>query len=112
MKDFLLKFFYSGEYAGWRNIATKLINEGECIVPSGYTIWVGGIGNFIKKSPTNLAIDCELYVFNKAEFFKSEWFKEEISREEELILTKIQELEEMKKEYNVLLKELKNYENI
>ena len=46
--NFLLKFFENKEYSGWKNIATKLIETGSCIVAGDKCIWNGGIGNFIK----------------------------------------------------------------
>ena len=48
-KDFLLNnFFENTSYAGWRGIATTLLETGECVVAGDKCIWVGGIGNFIE----------------------------------------------------------------
>lgn len=47
-KEFLLdNFFKLGDYYGWKNIATKLLENGVCVVAGGECIWRGGIGNFI-----------------------------------------------------------------
>lgn len=76
-KEFLLKNFFQNEkYAGWKGIATTLLEEGSCIVAGKNCIWVGGIGNFIKTREAENAIDCTLYEFNLKEFLSSAWYKE------------------------------------
>ena len=75
-KNFLLdKFFENNSYAGWRNIATKLIEDGQCIVQGSNCIWFGGIGNFIKTSTAKDAVDCLLYEFDLEYFMDSELYK-------------------------------------
>lgn len=75
--NFLLEYFFKNEkYAGWKNIATKLIENGDCIVAGYEKIWTGGIGNFIKIGVAKNAINCSLYEFNLEYFLSSEWFKE------------------------------------
>ena len=76
-KQFLLDYFFKNEkYAGWRNIATALLETGTCIVAGDRSIWHGGIGNFIKTSDAPNAIDCLLYTFDLEYFFSSNWYKE------------------------------------
>jgi hypothetical protein len=81
-KQFLLDYFFKNEkYAGWRNIATALLETGTCIVPACIVpgdrcIWNGGIGNFIKTSDAPNAIDCLLYTFDLEYFLSFKWYKE------------------------------------
>ena len=76
-KEFLLEYFFKNEkYAGWRNIATTLIEEGYCIVAGDQCIWRGGIGNFIKVSSAENLFNCSNYYFNLDDFLNSNWFKE------------------------------------
>lgn len=77
--EILLPFFNSHQYAGWKGIATTLIDQGECVVAGDECIWIGGIGNFIKTETADSFIGCLKYNFNKEEFLKSEWAKETIS---------------------------------
>jgi hypothetical protein len=75
-KTFLLDYFFKNEkHSGWKNIATKLLDTGECIVAGKECIWVGGIGNFIKIEEAKDAVDCDLYKFDLEYFFTSEWYK-------------------------------------
>lgn len=75
-KNFILKYFFENEkYAGWRNIASELLENGSCIVAETGCIWHGGVGNFIKTKPAEGAIDCTLYTFDLDEFLSSKWYK-------------------------------------
>lgn len=75
--NFLLEYFFKTEkFAGWKSIATKLLNTGNCIVAGKKPIWIGGIGNFIKTKEAENAIDCLLYEFDLEYFLSSEWYKE------------------------------------
>jgi len=75
--NFLLEYFFKTEkFAGWKNIAVKLLNSGSCIVAGKECIWHGGIGNFIKTKNEESAIDCLLYEFNLEQFLSTEWYKE------------------------------------
>ena len=75
-KEFLLNQFFKNEkYAGWKNIAIELLENGQCIVAGEQSIWIGGIGNFIKTEKAKGAVDCTLYKFDLAYFLTSEWFK-------------------------------------
>ncbi len=75
--EFLLQYFFKNEaFAGWKNIATKLLINGSCIVAGNDCIWKGGIGNFIQTDETDDAIGCVKYSFNLDDFLSSEWFKE------------------------------------
>jgi hypothetical protein len=76
-KEYLLEaFFKHGSHVNWRNIATKLLEDGSCIVPGDKCIWSGGIGNFIKTTTPENAIGCLLYEFDLRDFLHSEFFKE------------------------------------
>ena len=76
-RDFLLEYFFKNEkYLGWKNIAIKLLENSNCIVPEKDCIWIGGIGNFIKTSEAKNAVDCLLYEFNLDYFLTSEWYKQ------------------------------------
>jgi len=70
-------FFINGESAGWDNIATKLLQEGSCIVAGSSKLWYGGIGNFINCDPAENAVGCSLLTFDKDSFLQSVWFKEQ-----------------------------------
>jgi hypothetical protein len=75
-REFLLTFFVNPEFNGWRNISEKLLNTGQCIVAGKECIWKGGVGNFIKTSDAENAVDCLLYKFDLEYFLSSEWYKE------------------------------------
>jgi len=76
--EFIKKYFFKNEeYAGWDNIATRLLQEGSCIVAGHGKLWSGGIGNFIKTSPAENAFTCSLLTFDKDSFLQSAWFKEQ-----------------------------------
>lgn len=76
-KEFLLEnFFKNEEYAGWRNVATKLLESGRCIVAGKTRMWIGGVGNFIQMEDAHDAIDCTLYKFDLDYFMTSEWYKD------------------------------------
>lgn len=76
-KTFLLNNFFKNEqYAGWKNIATTLIEKGKCVVAGDRCIWLGGIGNFINTSNADGYFDCLLYEFNLDYFMTSEYYKE------------------------------------
>lgn len=75
--DFLLNnFFHNEKYPGWRNIATKLLQDGKCIVAGQNSIWQGGVGNFIKVEDAEDTIECSLYTFDLEYFLKSEFYKD------------------------------------
>lgn len=100
MKKFLLTFFRNDRYAGWRNIATNLIDNGECVVAGNSCIWVGGIGNFIKTEEAPDYIDCVKYKFDLADFLKSAWYKETLTNY----------LDDLRDKQIKLLEEAKEYE--
>lgn len=76
-KTFLIDTFFKNEnYAGWRNIATKLVENGRCLVAGTECIWKGGIGNFIKTEEAKNAVDCTEYYFDLEYFLTSSFFKE------------------------------------
>jgi hypothetical protein len=99
-KEFLLEYFFLNEkYAGWKNIASTLIEAGTCIVAGNECIWKGGIGNFIKIEEAKHTVGCVLYIFDLEYFLSSEWYKE-ISNQYILLLSDkkrniIQEYEEI-----------------
>lgn len=76
-KNFLLETFFKNEkYPGWRSIATKLLESGQCLVAGTHCIWNGGIGNYISTKPAEDAVDCSRYTFHIDLFLESDWFKE------------------------------------
>lgn len=76
-KEFLLNYFFKNEsFAGWKSIATKLLDNGSCIVAGNDCIWKGGIGNFIRTEEAEDAVDCIKYSFAINYFLSSEWFKQ------------------------------------
>lgn len=76
-KEFILNNFFKNEkYAGWKTIATTLLEKGECIVAGEGCIWRGGIGNFIKTEHAKGEFFCTRYKFDLANFLSSEWYKE------------------------------------
>jgi hypothetical protein len=94
-KHFLLENFFKNEkYAGWRSIAMKLLETGQCIVAGKECIWVGGIGNFIKTEIAKDAVDCTLYKFDIEYFFNSEWYKEVRNARASILMNKKRELEQ------------------
>jgi hypothetical protein len=76
--EFIKKYFFKNEeYAGWANIAQRLLQEGSCIVAGHSKLWSGGIGNFIKISPAENSVGCSLLTFDRDSFLQSAWFKEQ-----------------------------------
>lgn len=77
-KEFLLQYFFNNlQYAGWKNIATKLLETGECVVGGDNCIWIGGVGNFIKTSAADEGyFGCLKYVFDFETFLTSEYYLE------------------------------------
>lgn len=69
-KNWLLETFFKNEqFAGWKNIAEKLIDTGSCVTTNqGKKIWVGGIGNFIKSKPYEGGVDLIELTFDVKEF--------------------------------------------
>lgn len=104
MKKLLLTFFRNERFPGWKNIAEKLIESGECIVAGQHCIWQGGIGNFITTKNAEEAINCLKYTFDSEEFKKSAWFKE---IKESYLRDLEDELEEAKEEVSRIEFEIK-----
>lgn len=77
-KEFILEqFFRINGFAGWRGIATALLETGQCIVGGKESIWSnGGIGNFIKTKDVEYAYNCILYQFDLEWFLTSAWYKQ------------------------------------
>lgn len=90
-KNWLLEtFFKNEEFAGWRGIAEKLIDTGNCVTTNqGKDIWIGGVGNFIKSEPYGGGVDLILLTFDVKEFcsvnnmFFLERYKWELNRVQE-----------------------------
>jgi hypothetical protein len=103
-KEFLLEYFFKNkEYAGWRNIANKLLEKGQCIVAGKERIWLGGIGNFIKTEEAEDAVDCTLYKFDSEEFFTSEWYKSIRNSYIDILSIKKKDIDKEYKEINQLV---------
>ncbi len=59
--DFLVEeLFGSDKLPGSRRIAEQLLATGSCIVAGDGNVWVGGVGNFIRRRPAENAVDCTL----------------------------------------------------
>lgn len=94
-KEFLLEnFFKNEEYAGWRNVAEKLLEKGECIVAGKTRMWIGGIGNFIEIEDAKDAVDCSFYKFDLDCFLSSEWCNQVVASYKEILSFKINELQD------------------
>jgi hypothetical protein len=112
-RQFLLTFFTNEEFAGYRNIAEKLLNTGQCIVAGKECIWKGGIGNFIKTSNAEEAVDCLLYEFDLEYFLSSEWYKERrlnilsmLSNEIKEVQTRFEDISELHEKNETIYKPL------
>jgi len=76
-KEFILEFFKSNKFPGWRNIAEILIKEATVLTTCQHTdIWSGGIGNFISSKESDEGVGVWRYNFNLSEFISSAMFKE------------------------------------
>ena len=73
-KTWLLNVFFKNEdFAGWRNIAEKLIDTGSCITTNqGKDIWIGGIGNFINSESYGGGVDLIELTFDVNKFCSKE----------------------------------------
>lgn len=80
-KEFLLTFFKLDNYAGWRHIATKLIDFGTCVVAGTDCIWNGCIGDFVTVSKAEGYFTCLRYNFNLIEFMSSGFYKSAVIQE-------------------------------
>ena len=108
-KEFLLDYFFEKEgHYGWRNIATKLLETGQCIVAGNECIWVGGIGNFIKTEEAEDAVDCTLHTFNLNDLLASKWYKGIRDYHISSLSNKKQEIEKEYEEINKLVNLLKD----
>lgn len=69
-KNWLLETFFKNEkFAGWRNIAEKLIDTGSCVTTKqGEDIWKGGIGNFIGSRDYDGGVDLIILTFELDNF--------------------------------------------
>ena len=101
-KEFLLSFFENDKYVGWRNIATKLLENGSCIVAGNENIWYGGIGNFIKTEINENAIGCLTYSFDLEYFKTSMVYKSTLAEAIKLILKTKEDIELRYSEINNL----------
>ena len=75
-KEFILQFFKDENCAGWKNVATSLINNGYSVIPGSKSLWHGGIGNFIQTEEAVGFEGCIKLVFNLKEFLNSKLLNE------------------------------------
>lgn len=76
-KEFILEYFFKNDnYHGWRNIASKLIDDGHCIIGGRQILWYGGVGNFIETSDAPNAVECTLCTFDLRSFINTNYFKD------------------------------------
>jgi len=95
-KEFILENFFNNfineQPAGWREIASVLIDNKKCIVAGEDKIWIGGVGNFIHTKKAAGTFGCLEYSFDIDEFIKSEWAKQIINENLKSISNKISDL--------------------
>jgi hypothetical protein len=104
-KEYLCEYFFRNrELAGWKSIATKLLETGECVVAGSSCIWSGGIGNFIKTEPGDGFFGCLKYKFDLEVFLTSEWFKQ-------ITGSYVEDLEAMKNEFENKLNDIQSLNN-
>lgn len=106
-KEFLLThFFKNGNVAGWKEIATKLLETGECIVAGvdklHNHIWIGDVGNFIKTEVAENAINCTLYKFDLENFISSQYYKDISNQYISILLDKKTKINQEYKEVSSL----------
>lgn len=102
-REFVIQMFEHRDYAGWRNIAEKLYDNGVCIVAGEKSIWMFynyGAGAYVRTKENDSYIGCLEYTFDKEKFLNSAYFKEQqekkfngLRRAIELHQNKIEELE-------------------
>lgn len=84
-KEFILnEFFRYDDCAGWRGIATKLLEDGVCIVGGESKIWKGSrgklIGDYIEVVVEPSYHECSKYTFKMEEFLKSKLYSDTANR--------------------------------
>lgn len=102
-KEFLLKFFELPHLPGWKNIATKLLENESCIVAGTDKIWIGGIGNFIKTKSADILIDCLEYTFELEQFLSSKMLEERVDLELSKLEKDIENLKNKKQSIETLI---------
>ena len=95
--EFLYAKFFAHRDPQWdipgaKSIAEALLVTGSCIVAGDSKIWIGGVGNFISKSPAPNAVGCSLLTFDYPSFLKSPWVGEVIRQDLEMRRVKLEEL--------------------
>lgn len=75
LKELLLPFFENDKYPGWKDIASSLLENKECIVAGTTCIWIGGIGNFIKLENADNFVGCNKYILDYESFISSDLVK-------------------------------------
>lgn len=82
----------------WEEIAIKLLTNGSCIIPQTYSVWSGGINNFIKYNKASNFVECTECVFDLNGFLKSKLFEEAYETRITLLEDEIDKLKEQVKE--------------
>lgn len=91
---------------GWKNIATKLVETGECLTTEGaQDIWHGGVGNFIQIEPSNEGVGLVKMTFNKKQFVSEDcpYFMEVYQNKLNSIAQEILDLQNYEKSLKDLL---------
>lgn len=99
------------KYPGSRQIASSLVEIGNCIVPGESCIWVGGIGNFIKIKSEKDFYGCVRYVFDKENFMKSEWYKENLIHHIKELSNELNAVNERKSDLEAQIKYFRQYDD-
>lgn len=114
-KEFILKKYFeptaseiasaSSNFPYWKKIATKLLDEGQCLVPEYYPFWrLGNIGNFIEKKVADSGFGVMIYAFDTKKFLSSAFFKSTVDSEIEKVKKQITELSNLYSEIDYLIK--------
>lgn len=99
-KDLVVGLFYTPQierqYPGWKNIAKKLVEDGECVVPGkDKMIWTDGVSEFITIEPAKDLIDCTLMKLNLNGLLMSDLINEDLDIMVNYRHERIGELEEI-----------------
>lgn len=78
-KSFILdRFFKRLDIINWKEIATELLDKGQCTVGGSEHLWKGGIENFIEVIHNDGAFDVMLYKLDLKGLLASDWFQDSL----------------------------------
>jgi hypothetical protein len=92
-KLFIRNQFFKSDHPQAKAASDALLDCGTCVVSGDGRIWIGGVGNFIKRNTEENFVGCTRLNFDKEAFLKSEFYQaharryiEEIQKEIEAIV--------------------------